>query len=150
MATEARGLICLAMEASGSIALELPLRVDRQHDSNQTAFTSAWIADLRNGVSTGISGLKIGPHDPGGIHPAANPRSAAVRPHLSAAGPGKRPCFKRPAIRRPPWIFPAPRASMQPVSSCEIQNVDGSMARLPQNWPGYAGAATACGLLSIA
>ena len=39
MATEARGLICLAMEGERLDALELPLMVDRNTDSNQTAFT---------------------------------------------------------------------------------------------------------------
>ena len=38
MATEARGLICLAMEASRLDELQLPLMVDNNTDANQTAF----------------------------------------------------------------------------------------------------------------
>ena len=39
MATEARGLICLAMEGSRLDTLDLPLMVDRNTDENETAFT---------------------------------------------------------------------------------------------------------------
>ena len=39
MATEGRGLICLAMQGDKLDKLDLPLMVDRNTDSNQTAFT---------------------------------------------------------------------------------------------------------------
>ena len=39
MATEGRGLICLAMQGEKLDALDLPLMVDRNTDENQTAFT---------------------------------------------------------------------------------------------------------------
>ena len=55
MATEARGLICLAMEGSRLDALDLPLMVDRNTDANQTAFTVSIDAGPEHGVSTGIS-----------------------------------------------------------------------------------------------
>ena len=55
MATEARGLICLAMEGERLDELDLPLMVDRNTDSNQTAFTVSVDAGPENGVSTGIS-----------------------------------------------------------------------------------------------
>ncbi|MCX5958321.1 MAG: 3,4-dihydroxy-2-butanone-4-phosphate synthase, partial [Cyanobacteria bacterium] len=55
MATAARGLICLAMEGERLDALDLPLMVDRNTDSNQTAFTVSVDAGPENGVSTGIS-----------------------------------------------------------------------------------------------
>ena len=55
MATEARGLICLAMEGSRLDQLDLPLMVDRNTDSNQTAFTVSIDAGPEYGVSTGIS-----------------------------------------------------------------------------------------------
>ena len=38
MATEARGLICLAMEGDRLDELDLPLMVDRNTDANQTSF----------------------------------------------------------------------------------------------------------------
>ena len=55
MATEARGLICLAMQGSRLDELDLPLMVDRNTDSNQTAFTVSIDAGPEHGVSTGIS-----------------------------------------------------------------------------------------------
>ena len=55
MATEARGLICLAMEGSRLDALDLPLMVDRNTDVNETAFTVSIDAGREHGVSTGIS-----------------------------------------------------------------------------------------------
>jgi 3,4-dihydroxy 2-butanone 4-phosphate synthase / GTP cyclohydrolase II len=132
MATEARGLICLAMEGERLDALDLPLMVDRNTDSNQTAFTVSVDAGPENGVSTGIS-----------ADDRARTIQVAIHPHT------------RPAdLRRPGHIFPlrarqggvlkraghteaavdlARLAGLYPAGViCEIQNSDGSMARLPQ------------------
>ena len=54
MATEARGLICLAMEGERLDALDLPLMVGQNTDTNQTAFTVSIDAGPEAGVSTGI------------------------------------------------------------------------------------------------
>ena len=43
MATEGRGLICLAMQGEKLDSLDLPLMVDRNTDENQTAFTLSLI-----------------------------------------------------------------------------------------------------------
>jgi 3,4-dihydroxy 2-butanone 4-phosphate synthase / GTP cyclohydrolase II len=132
MATEARGLICLAMEGERLDALDLPLMVDRNTDNNQTAFTVSVDAGPENGVSTGIS-----------AEDRARTIQVAIHPHT------------RPAdLRRPGHIFPlrarqggvlkraghteaavdlARLAGLYPAGViCEIQNADGSMARLPQ------------------
>ena len=132
MATEARGLICLAMEGERLDALDLPLMVDRNTDENQTAFTVSVDAGPDNGVSTGIS-----------ADDRARTIQVAIHPHT------------RPAdLRRPGHIFPlrakqggvlkraghteaavdlARLAGLYPAGViCEIQNSDGSMARLAQ------------------
>jgi len=132
MATEARGLICLAMEGERLDALDLPLMVDRNTDENQTAFTVSVDAGPDNGVSTGIS-----------ADDRARTIQVAIHPHT------------RPAdLRRPGHIFPlrakqggvlkraghteaavdlARLSGLYPAGViCEIQNSDGSMARLPQ------------------
>ena len=132
MATEARGLICLAMEGERLDALDLPLMVDRNTDSNQTAFTVSVDAGPENDVSTGIS-----------ADDRARTIQVAIHPHT------------RPAdLRRPGHIFPlrakqggvlkraghteaavdlARLAGLYPAGViCEIQNSDGSMARLAQ------------------
>ena len=132
MATEARGLICLAMEGERLDALDLPLMVDRNTDSNQTAFTVSVDAGPEHGVSTGIS---------------AEDRARTIQ---VAIHPDSRPAY----LRRPGHIFPlrakqggvlkraghteaavdlSRLAGLYPAGViCEIQNVDGSMARLPQ------------------
>ena len=132
MATDARGLICLAMEGERLDALDLPLMVDRNTDSNQTAFTVSIDAGPENGVSTGIS---------------ADDRSRTIQ---VAIQPGSKPSD----LRRPGHIFPlrarpggvlkraghteaavdlAQMSGLYPSGViCEIQNPDGSMARLPE------------------
>ena len=132
MASEARGLICLAMEAERLGELDLPLMVDRNTDSNQTAFTVSIDAAPEHGVSTGIS---------------AEDRARTIQ---VAIGPRTRP----QDLRRPGHIFPlqaraggvlkraghteaavdlAHLAGLYPAGViCEIQNPDGSMARLSE------------------
>lgn len=130
MAVKARGLICLTMTGDRLDALDLPLMVDRNTDSHQTAFTVS--IDAVEGTSTGIS---------------AEDRSRTIQ---AAINPNTRP----EDLRRPGHIFPlrakdggvlkraghteaavdlSQMAGLYPAGViCEIQNDDGSMARLPE------------------
>ncbi len=132
MATEARGLICLAMQGERLDQLDLPLMVDRNTDSNQTAFTVSIDAGPEFGVSTGIS---------------ADDRAKTIQVALNSQ-------TKPIDLRRPGHIFPLRAkiggvlkraghteaavdlsllAGLSPAGViCEIQNHDGSMARLPE------------------
>jgi 3,4-dihydroxy 2-butanone 4-phosphate synthase / GTP cyclohydrolase II len=132
MAVEARGLICLAMMGDRLDALDLPLMVTKNTDSNQTAFTVSIDASPHLGVTTGIS---------------AEDRARTIQVTIN---PDTRP----DDLRRPGHIFPIrareggvlkraghteaavdlPRlAGLYPAGViCEIQNSDGSMARLHQ------------------
>jgi 3,4-dihydroxy 2-butanone 4-phosphate synthase / GTP cyclohydrolase II len=132
MATEARGLICLAMAGERLDQLQLPLMVSANTDKNQTAFTVSIDAGPELGVSTGIS---------------AADRSKTI---LATINPLTRP----EQLRRPGHIFPlrareggvlqraghteaaVDMARMAGLYSagviCEIQNSDGTMARLPE------------------
>ena len=132
MATEARGLICLAMQGKRLDELDLPLMVDRNTDSNQTAFTVSIDAGPEFGVSTGIS---------------AEDRAKTIQVALNNQ-------TKPIDLRRPGHIFPLRAkiggvlkraghteaavdlsllAGLSPAGViCEIQNLDGSMARLPE------------------
>ncbi len=132
MATEARGLICLAMQGERLDQLDLPLMVDRNTDSNQTAFTVSIDAGPEFGVSTGIS---------------AEDRAKTIQVALNSQ-------TKPVDLRRPGHIFPLRAkiggvlkraghteaavdlsllAGLSPAGViCEIQNLDGSMARLPE------------------
>jgi 3,4-dihydroxy 2-butanone 4-phosphate synthase/GTP cyclohydrolase II len=132
MAVEARGLICLAMTGDRLDELDLPLMVTNITDTNQTAFTVSIDAGPELGVTTGIS---------------AEDRARTIQVALN---PGTKPTD----LRRPGHIFPI-RAKMGGVLKraghteaavdlsrlaglypagviCEIQNPDGSMARLPE------------------
>lgn len=132
MAVEARGLICLAMMGERLDELDLPLMVTNITDTNQTAFTVSIDAGPHLGVSTGIS---------------ADDRAKTIQATLN-------PKTKPQDLRRPGHIFPlrardggvlkraghteaavdlSRLAGLYPAGViCEIQNPDGSMARLPQ------------------
>ncbi|MCT0214449.1 bifunctional 3,4-dihydroxy-2-butanone-4-phosphate synthase RibB/GTP cyclohydrolase II RibA [Synechococcus sp. CS-1324] len=132
MATEARGLICLAMEGERLDALELPLMVDRNTDSNQTAFTVSVDAGPENGVSTGISADDRARTIQVAIHPHSRPADLRRPGHIfplraRSGGVLKRAGHTEAAVdlSRLAGLYPA-------GVICEIQNADGSMARLPQ------------------
>ncbi|MBN3949853.1 MAG: bifunctional 3,4-dihydroxy-2-butanone-4-phosphate synthase RibB/GTP cyclohydrolase II RibA [Nostoc sp. NMS7] len=132
MAVEARGLICLAMTGDRLDELDLPLMVSNITDTNQTAFTVSIDASPDLGVTTGIS---------------AEDRARTIQVTLN-------PATKPTDLRRPGHIFPirakeggvlkraghteagvdlARLAGLYPSGViCEIQNPDGSMARLQQ------------------
>ncbi|HNB18475.1 MAG TPA: 3,4-dihydroxy-2-butanone-4-phosphate synthase, partial [Candidatus Obscuribacter sp.] len=55
MATEARGWICLSLTTERARELDLPMMVDKNTESQSTAFTVTVDADTRFGVTTGIS-----------------------------------------------------------------------------------------------
>ena len=132
MAVEARGLICLAMTGDRLDELDLPLMVSKLTDTNQTAFTVSIDAGPHLGVSTGIS---------------AEDRARTIQVALN-------PDTKPEELRRPGHIFPlrarpggvlkraghteaavdlSRLAGLYPAGViCEIQNPDGSMARLHQ------------------
>jgi 3,4-dihydroxy 2-butanone 4-phosphate synthase / GTP cyclohydrolase II len=132
MAVNARGLICLAMTGERLDALDLPLMVTQNTDRNQTAFTVSIDASPSLGVSTGIS---------------AEDRARTIQVTLN-------PNTRASDLRRPGHIFPlrsreggvlkraghteaavdlSQLAGLYPAGViCEIQNPDGSMARLPE------------------
>ncbi|MBV9386977.1 MAG: bifunctional 3,4-dihydroxy-2-butanone-4-phosphate synthase RibB/GTP cyclohydrolase II RibA [Chroococcidiopsidaceae cyanobacterium CP_BM_ER_R8_30] len=132
MAVQARGLVCLAMTGNRLDELDLPLMVNNITDRNQTAFTITIDAAPHLGITTGIS---------------AEDRARTIQVAIN-------PATKASDLRRPGHIFPlrareggvlkraghteagvdlAQLAGLYPAAViCEIQNPDGSMARLPQ------------------
>jgi 3,4-dihydroxy 2-butanone 4-phosphate synthase / GTP cyclohydrolase II len=130
MAVHARGLICVAMTGDRLDSLDLPLMVSNNTDPNQTAFTVSIDASPHLGVSTGIS---------------AEDRTRTIQLAID-------PNTKPEDLRRPGHIFPlrareggvlkraghteaavdlARLSGLAPAGViCEIQNPDGSMARL--------------------
>ena len=132
MATEARGLICLALEGERLDVLDLPLMVDHNTDSNQTAFTVSVDAGPEHGVGTGISAEDRARTIQVAIQPQSRPADLRRPGHVfplraRAGGVLKRAGHTEAAVdlARLAGLFPA-------GVICEIQNADGSMARLPQ------------------
>jgi 3,4-dihydroxy 2-butanone 4-phosphate synthase/GTP cyclohydrolase II len=129
MASEARGLICVPMDAEHCDRLDLPPMATRNTAPLGTAFTVA--VEAREGVTTGIS-----------AHDRAHTISVAIDPRTGPAD-----------IATPGHVFPlraraggvlvraghteagcdlAGMAGLEPASViCEILKEDGTMARLP-------------------
>ncbi|MEC4983781.1 MAG: bifunctional 3,4-dihydroxy-2-butanone-4-phosphate synthase/GTP cyclohydrolase II [Oscillatoria sp. PMC 1068.18] len=132
MAVEARGLICLAMTGSRLDALDLPLMVNNNQDSNQTAFTVSIDAAPHLGVTTGISAEDRARTIQVAINPASKPNDLCRPGHIfpiraREGGVLKRAGHTEAAIdlTRLSGLYPS-------GVICEIQNLDGSMARLPE------------------
>ncbi|MEM8780738.1 MAG: bifunctional 3,4-dihydroxy-2-butanone-4-phosphate synthase/GTP cyclohydrolase II, partial [Cyanobacteria bacterium P01_G01_bin.49] len=132
MAVEARGLICLSMTGERLDELDLPLMVTKNTDSNQTAFTVSIDASPHLGVTTGISAEDRART----IQVAINPNSQAddlTRPgHIFPIRAKKGGVLKR-AGHTEAAVDLARLSGLYPAGViCEIQNLDGSMARLPE------------------
>lgn len=132
MAVEARGLICLAMTGERLDALDLPLMVTKNTDSNQTAFTVSIDAATHLGVTTGISAEDRARTIQVTINPSTQPDDLRRPGHIfpiraKEGGVLKRAGHTEAAVdlQRLAGLYPA-------GVICEIQNPDGSMARLPQ------------------
>jgi len=132
MAVEARGLICLAMTGDRLDTLDLPLMVTKNTDRNQTAFTVSIDASPKLGVTTGISAEDRARTIQVAINPASIPDDLVRPGHIfplraRIGGVLKRAGHTEAAVdlSRLAGLYPA-------GVICEIQNSDGSMARLPQ------------------
>jgi 3,4-dihydroxy 2-butanone 4-phosphate synthase/GTP cyclohydrolase II len=132
MAVHARGLICLAMTGERLDALDLPLMVTKNTDSNQTAFTVSIDASPRLGVSTGISAEDRAKTIQIAINPASRPEDLTRPGHIFPIRAKQGGVLKR-AGHTEAAVDLARLAGLYPAGViCEIQNPDGSMARLPQ------------------
>jgi 3,4-dihydroxy 2-butanone 4-phosphate synthase/GTP cyclohydrolase II len=132
MAVQARGLICLAMTGERLDALDLPLMVTKNTDSNQTAFTVSIDAAPHLGVKTGISADDRARTIQVAINPASRPDDLTRPGHIFPIRAKEGGVLKR-AGHTEAAVDLARLAGLYPAGViCEIQNPDGSMARLPQ------------------
>lgn len=132
MAVNARGLICLAMMGDRLDALDLPLMVDHNTDSNQTAFTVSIDASPGLGVTTGISAEDRARTIQVAINPDSHPEDLRRPGHIFPLRAREGGVLKR-AGHTESAIDLTRLAGLYPAGViCEIQNPDGSMARLPQ------------------
>lgn len=132
MAVEARGLICLAMMGDRLDALDLPLMVTKNTDTNQTAFTVSIDAALHLGVTTGISAEDRARTIQVAINPETQPTDLRRPGHIFPIRAREGGVLKRAGHTEAAVDLPR-LAGLYPAGViCEIQNPDGSMARLPQ------------------
>jgi 3,4-dihydroxy 2-butanone 4-phosphate synthase / GTP cyclohydrolase II len=134
MAVEARGLICLAMTGERLDQLELPLMVSQsafEDENEQTAFTVSIDAALSWGVTTGISADDRAKTIQVAINPQARPQDLRRPGHIFPLRAKEGGVLKR-AGHTEAAVDLARLAGLYPSGViCEIQNPDGSMARLP-------------------
>lgn len=132
MAVEARGLICLAMMGDRLDALDLPLMVTKNTDSNQTAFTVSIDASPHLGVSTGISAEDRARTIQVTINPDTRPDDLRRPGHIFPIRAREGGVLKRAGHTEAAVDLPRLAGLYPSGVICEIQNPDGSMARLPQ------------------
>lgn len=132
MAVNARGLICLAMTGERLDELDLPLMVLNNTDKNQTAFTVSIDAAPHLGVTTGISAEDRARTIQVAIQPQTQPTDLRRPGHIFPLRCREGGVLKR-AGHTESAVDLARLAGLYPAGViCEIQNPDGSMARLPQ------------------
>lgn len=135
MAVEARGLICLAMTGERLDELDLPLMVSHntfEDENEQTAFTVSIDAALSWGVTTGISAEDRARTIQVAINPNARPNDLRRPGHIFPLRAKAGGVLKR-AGHTEAGVDLARLAGLYPAGViCEIQNPDGSMARLPE------------------
>lgn len=135
MAVEARGLICLAMTGERLDQLDLPLMVNGsgfEDENEQTAFTVSIDASLSWGVTTGISAEDRARTIQVAINPEAKPQDLRRPGHIFPLRAKEGGVLKR-AGHTEAGVDLSKLARLYPASViCEIQNPDGSMARLPE------------------
>ncbi|MEM9156076.1 MAG: bifunctional 3,4-dihydroxy-2-butanone-4-phosphate synthase/GTP cyclohydrolase II [Cyanobacteria bacterium P01_F01_bin.33] len=132
MATHGRGLICLAMEGERLDALQVPMMVEQNTDRNQTAFTVSIDAAPHLGATTGISAGDRSCTIQAAINPNTRPEDLVRPGHIFPLRARHGGVLKR-AGHTESAIDLARLAGLYPAGViCEIQNPNGSMARLPQ------------------
>lgn len=132
MATEARGWICLSITAERAKELDLPLMVERNTESQSTAFTITVDADTRFGVTTGISAFDRATTIKVCVDEMSKPEDLRRPGHISplvakAGGVLQRAGHTEAAVDM------ARMAGLKSAGViCEIMNTDGTMSRVPQ------------------
>lgn len=132
MAAEARGWICLSLTEERARAMELPLMVEKNTESQLTAFTVTVDADTKFGVTTGISAYDRATTIKVTVDPMSKPSDLRRPGHISplVAKPGG---VLQRAGHTEAAVDMARLAGLEPAGViCEIMNADGTMARVPQ------------------
>src|SRR5438034_6617700 len=130
MATQGRGLVCLALTAERCDYLRLPLMSPTNTSNFGTAFCES--IDARDGVTTGISAADRTRTILQAIDPNCRPSDLARPGHMFPLRAREGGVLVR-AGQTEASVDLARLAGMTPAGViCEIMNDDGTMARVPQ------------------
>ncbi len=132
MAKFGRGLICVALTAARADELGLPPMTDMNTDPQKTAFTVSVDAELRYGVTTGISAFDRAKTIQVLVDPDSRPSDLRRPGHIFPlrARPGG---VLRRVGQTEAAVDLARMAGLPPAGViCEIMKDDGSMARRPE------------------
>jgi 3,4-dihydroxy 2-butanone 4-phosphate synthase/GTP cyclohydrolase II len=130
MATHGRGLICMPMTGARLDELEIPLQVDKNTASLNTAFTVS--IEARRGVSSGISAADRAATVGAAIDPKTRPGDLARPGHMFPLRARDGGVLVR-AGHTEAAVDLARIAGLYPAGViCEIMSKDGTMARVPE------------------
>ncbi len=132
MAVKARGLICLSLTGDRLDALDVPLMVSQNTDTNQTAFTISIDAATDLGVTTGISAEDRAKTIQVAINPETQPEDLRRPGHIFPIRAKEGGVLKRAGHTEAAIDLARLAGLYLGGVICEIQNPDGSMARLPE------------------
>jgi 3,4-dihydroxy 2-butanone 4-phosphate synthase / GTP cyclohydrolase II len=129
MATNGRGLICLALTGERLDALGLPMMAASNQSRHETAFTVS--IEAREGITTGISAHDRARTVAVAIDPRSGPQEIATPGHIFPLRAREGGVLVR-AGHTEAAVDIARLAGLNPAGViCEIMNEDGTMARLP-------------------
>lgn len=130
MATHARGLICLPLTEERCDELHLTMQVADNTSGFSTAFTVS--IEARKGVTTGISAFDRAHTILTAVDDGTRPQDLARPGHIFPLRARKGGVLVRPG-QTEASVDLARIAGLKPAGViCEIMNVDGTMARLPE------------------
>ncbi len=129
MATHGRGLICLAMTGERLDELEIPLMVQQNTSSFQTAFCVS--IEAKHKTTTGISAHDRAATILTAIDPATKPADLARPGHIFPLRAKEGGVLRRPG-QTEASVDLARLAGLYPAGViCEVMKDDGTMARMP-------------------
>jgi 3,4-dihydroxy 2-butanone 4-phosphate synthase/GTP cyclohydrolase II len=130
MARHARGLICVALTGKRCDALELPMMVERNTSSHETAFCVS--VEARHGTTTGISAFDRAATVKALVDPSTTPEDLLRPGHMFPLRARDGGVLRR-AGHTEAAVDLTKMAGLTPAGVlCEVMDDDGSMARLPR------------------
>lgn len=132
MITEARGWVCLALSQEKAKQLDLPMMVERNTESQGTAFTVTVDADTKFGVTTGISAYDRATTIRVAVDPMCKPGDLRRPGHISPLIANDGGVLKRAGHTEAAVDLARLAGFTAAGVICEIINEDGTMARVPE------------------